>query len=117
MFLSLDVNNDGTLDREELRAGMDELIGTFELEQTNWDEFFDDIDTNKDGVISHQEFIVASFDRQKLINQANLDMAFNVIDLNGDGMLSIDEIKNAFKGNHGQSDDTWQEFMREADKN
>mmetsp|Transcript_65627 Transcript_65627/g.90780 ORF Transcript_65627/g.90780 Transcript_65627/m.90780 type:complete len:105 (+) Transcript_65627:1216-1530(+) len=104
MFLKLDVDKNGTLDKEELKVGMDELIGTFEMEQTNWDEFFKAIDSDGNGVIDHKEFIVASFDRQKLVNKANLDMAFDIIDENHDGSLSIDEIKKYFKG----SDETWQ---------
>eukprot|EP00352_Strombidinopsis_acuminata_P004925 CAMPEP_0176371744 /NCGR_PEP_ID=MMETSP0126-20121128/24916_1 /TAXON_ID=141414 ORGANISM="Strombidinopsis acuminatum, Strain SPMC142" /NCGR_SAMPLE_ID=MMETSP0126 /ASSEMBLY_ACC=CAM_ASM_000229 /LENGTH=104 /DNA_ID=CAMNT_0017731331 /DNA_START=1208 /DNA_END=1522 /DNA_ORIENTATION=+ len=104
MFLKLDVDKNGTLDKEELKVGMDELIGTFEMEQTNWDEFFKAIDSDGNGVIDHKEFIVASFDRQKLVNKANLDMAFDIIDENHDGSLSIDEIKKCFKG----SDETWQ---------
>jgi len=35
--LQLDTDKNGTLDREELKEGMDDLIGTFEMEQTNWD--------------------------------------------------------------------------------
>jgi len=40
-------------------------------------------------------------------------MAFDLIDENKTGSLTVDEIKTAFKGD----DDTWQEFMEEADKN
>lgn len=115
--MQLDTDKNGTLDRDELKEGMDDLIGTFEMEQTNWDEFFDAIDTNHDGVVSHKEFIVASFDRQKLINKGNLDMAFDIIDENHDGILTLDEIKKAFSGHHSESDETWKSFMDEADKN
>jgi len=119
MFLKLDTDKNGTLERDELKDQLHELIGTFDLdhEETDWDEFFDTIDTNKDGVIRHKEFIVAAFDRRKVINGANLNMAFNIIDENGDGMLTMDEIKKAFGGHHGASDETWKSFMEEADKN
>jgi len=92
MFLKLDVDQNGTLDKDELKQGMNELVGTFEMEHTNWDEFFKAIDTDGNGVIDHKEFIVASFDRQKIINRANLDMAFDIIDENKDGSLTLDEI-------------------------
>lgn len=77
---------------------MDELLGTFETEQLDMDEFFDDLDTDGNGVIDHNEFIVASFDKKKLINKANLDLAFDIIDENADGSLSKDEIMRFFNG-------------------
>mmetsp|Transcript_27472 Transcript_27472/g.19840 ORF Transcript_27472/g.19840 Transcript_27472/m.19840 type:complete len:86 (+) Transcript_27472:1206-1463(+) len=85
MFMELDTDQNGTLSKDELRGGIDGVMGSFEAEMMSWDDFFDKIDTNGDGVIDHKEFIVAAFDRKKLINKANLEMAFKIIDKDGDG--------------------------------
>lgn len=83
--MNLDEDKNGTLSKDELKGGINEVMGNFQAEMISWDDFFDKIDTNHDGVIDHKEFIVAAFDRKKLINKANLDMAFKIIDKDGDG--------------------------------
>ena len=53
MFKKFDKNNDGTLSLKEIKNGMVDVLGVFPAEQINWDEFFESVDVNKDGVIDY----------------------------------------------------------------
>ena len=53
MFKKFDADNDGTLSREELEAGMRGVIGDFAADLSDWDEFFNAIDSNHDGKIDY----------------------------------------------------------------
>jgi len=53
MFKKFDSDNDGTLSRAELEAGMRGVIGEFAADLTDWTEFFDAIDSNHDGEVDY----------------------------------------------------------------
>ena len=76
---------------------------------------------NGDGKIDYGEFVNASMNRTKLINEKNLEMAFKLFDQDKDGVISMSELKEVFKGvaATGSSDDEeiWKRIMQELDTN
>ena len=54
------------------------------------------MDTNGDGQISYNEFLVAASDHRNLVNTENLKNLFEMIDLDRNGVISTDELKAAF---------------------
>lgn len=93
-FRDLDVNGDGTLSKEELRAGFEKLFGQVgkadELEKV-----LEEIDSDNNGSISYEEFLSAVMNRNKLFNEENLKLCFESFDKNGDNKLSAEEIRKA----------------------
>lgn len=59
-FENMDKDQDGQLDREEVKAGMKAIGATEE----DIDEMVNDADTNRDGKISKREFLVAASKKQ-----------------------------------------------------
>ena len=49
MFIKLDTSKDGFLDRQEIEAGMTEIMQMFHVDQQDWDEIIAGIDTDGDG--------------------------------------------------------------------
>ena len=52
----------------------------------------DDLDINGDGKISYDEFVKATYNRRKILNDKNLQIAFEMIDENGDYKISKEEL-------------------------
>ena len=96
MFLKLDTSNDGFLTEDELRSGMNEVIGTLKASLTNYGDLIGQLDANNDGMIDYGEFISAAVNRSKVVTDENIAMAFQLFDADGNGEISIDELKQAF---------------------
>ena len=72
------------------------VIGEFAADLTDWDDFFEAIDANHDGIIDYQEFITASINRANVINKKNIDNVFSIFDKDGDGFITREELKDVF---------------------
>jgi len=94
-FLAMDDNNDGTLSLQEIRDGMKKcgLDCPPEME-----EVLRQVDADGSGVIDYCEFIAATMDRQKYIQEDVCWNAFKVFDLDGNGRISKDEMKQVLSG-------------------
>ena len=57
-------------------------------------QILDEIDTEKTGYISYEQFLRISIDQREILNENNLRSAFEKFDTNKDGKLSKEEIKN-----------------------
>lgn len=123
LFIELDRNADGSLSKEELKAGL-ENAQCLELFQAGGEDQTEAIvkrmDTNNDGRVDYSEFLQAAIDHQALLNKGSLEAAFKLIDENGDGQISLTELSNVFSGGqNSQSQDCRQllrEIMIEVDK-
>ena len=121
MFIKIDTSQDGFLSLEELRIGMNEILGSLKAQCSDWSELIEQLDINGDGKIDYGEFITAAVNRTKIINEENLEMAFKLFDQDGNGVISIAELKQVFTGTQTTQDpedeQIWTQIMDEVDKN
>ena len=113
VFLSLDKNGDGRLTYEELMDGFTECFGQ-NFTSIEFYKLIEQIDQDKDGYISYQEFLRVTMDKQHLLDEEKLKLAFKQFDINGDGTLSTEELKKIL----GTSDnDLIKEILNNVDEN
>ena len=86
-FKDMDADNNGSVTLEEFQA----YIAS--KRQARRTEYFNRIDTNKDGSISQQEYID--------YKQKKAEMRFQAMDTNKDGLLSNEEFAARSKGRKG----------------
>jgi calcium-dependent protein kinase len=88
-FKSLDVNGDGTLTYKE-------VVETMEKQKISVPEdlleIMKSIDSDGSGQIDYTEFVAATLDKQRLINEQTAWMAFTKFDLDGDGKITAKEL-------------------------
>ena len=83
-----DENDDGEIDRDEMARGIARLDIPLTAEMQK--RIFDEFDTNKDGVITVQEFIQGVKKRE-----AELIPLFEQLDKNNDGYLTFEELRSS----------------------
>ncbi|KAL4453391.1 hypothetical protein ABPG74_017598 [Tetrahymena malaccensis] len=92
IFKKLDKDNSGTLSKEEIKLGFEEM--EIELNQEDLDQIFDQIDTDKNGFIDYNEFLASTISHELISNQNYLKKVFKLIDLDKNGSISLNELKN-----------------------
>ena len=84
------------------------------------------MDTNHDGLIDYQEFILACSSYENIVNERNVKDLFDQIDLNGDGVIVMNELQAMFQeeqmtahgmGTGGSDKAIWIQIMEEMDQN
>ena len=85
VFEAADLDNDGTLNREELKLSMDVVKDVLQISQENLEEIFKTVDLDCSNTIDFQEFTTAALDARILLKDDNLEKAFNAFDTDGDG--------------------------------
>jgi calcium-dependent protein kinase len=112
VFLSLDVNNDGKLSREELMAGY-RLLKLGSVEEV--DRIMEICDTDRNGYLDYTEFLTATMSWDNL-EVGTLDAAFRAFDKDGDGEISANELKFLLEDVDEEMDDgVWEQLVREGD--
>jgi Ca2+-binding EF-hand superfamily protein len=105
-FRLFDKTNNGKLDRQEAEALIENIVRKRNIEylsEATVNKFFDDLDQDRDGFISEDEFVSYFFNAATLdsINEPELRSFFRLQDKNNDGSLDILEIieliKNIYK--------------------
>ena len=98
VFNEFDKNKDGLLTFEEIDHAFTKYCtnkGLQNFTQKNkLIQILDEIDTEKTGYISYEQFLRISIDQREILNENNLRSAFEKFDTNKDGKLSKEEIKN-----------------------
>ena len=98
VFNEFDKNKDGLLTFEEIDHAFTRYCtnkGLQNFTQKNkLIQILDEIDTEKTGHISYEQFLRISIDQREILNENNLRSAFEKFDTNKDGKLSKEEIKN-----------------------
>ena len=94
----MDLDNDGTLSIDEIKAAEKNLQG-FKL-GNKWNDVLKNCDLDGDGKIDFTEFFTAAVDHQKMITDQNILFAFKMFDINGDGSIDIEEFKQILPTNY-----------------
>jgi calcium-dependent protein kinase len=105
LFKSLDTNCDGKLSKEELVKGFNEsnndLISSIMFR----------VDTDKNGFIDLDEFLIAAFNQQTLLSKENMKKAFDMFDLDGNGTVSYEELQTVLGLGVSAGKTIWKEVM------
>ena len=91
-FKELDLNNDGKLSAEELRAAYLKVLDKEDAED-EVRKVMESVDSNKSGFIDYSEFCTACSRKDRLINEENLLAAFRVFDIDQSGEITVAEVK------------------------
>ncbi len=99
IFQYINKNHDGKITPNDLREGLLRIKGHI-LTENEIVNIFKKIDQDHNGYIDYEEFLRASLDYTKIINQTNLKIAFNNFDINKDGLLDREELMYIFKADN-----------------
>merc|ERR1712110_1099647 len=95
LFMSMDDNNDGTLSIGELKDGLQKAGVSL---PPNIDHIWEQIDTDGSGVIDYTEFMAASMDKRKYMEEDVCWKAFKSLDMDSSGTLDREEIMRLLVG-------------------
>lgn len=94
MFRDLDQDRSGTLNKQEVKTAFQTLKNELSTSQNviigswseyDYDQLWESMDRDADGLISYEEFIAAAIDKAALLTNENVDRTFRLIDLDGNG--------------------------------
>ena len=88
----MDLNGDGRLQENEIKAGWKKYIGR-DLGQDELDDILKNVDADGNGYIDYSEFVVSTLNEQGILSSNKLKTAFKMFDKDGGGSITIDEIK------------------------
>src|SRR4051794_23352252 len=72
-------------------------LGFEHLKDTNLEDIFKGIDTDKSGLINYTEFIASTIDQKIFFREERLFAAFSMFDTDKNGRISLSEVKKALK--------------------
>ena len=114
-FQELDLNGDGELSRDELVAGFKRVFNSKNAED-EVDEIMEAVDKNHNGIIDYSEFVMATINREKLLNEQRLEMAFRIFDRDNSGQITKEDLKEILGGDKLEiSDDLWEAMIDDFD--
>ena len=92
-FRTLDADNSGTLEMNEIKAAFSEL----NMSEQEINQIFERIDFNHDGEINYTEFLAVTVDRRKAITEQNLLFAFHHFDIDNTGFITEQNLEECFR--------------------
>ncbi|KAL4500065.1 hypothetical protein ABPG73_011173 [Tetrahymena malaccensis] len=116
VFQSLDTNNDGKLQRDELIQGYKKIFN-HPNPQEEVDKILTVVDKNQSGEIDYSEWVAATINRENLLSKQRLELAFKMFDQDGSGTVTKDELKQMFQGMGNVDDKVWKQLLNEVDDN
>ncbi len=100
LFNKIDLNNNGKIEKNELKNGMMEYWKLSEKEiEKEVDLIYENIDTDHNGYIEYEEFIRAAIDPKIFMSKNYLKFAFKYFDVENTGVITFEEIKKRFLQN------------------
>ena len=94
VFQKLDKDCDARLLPNEFQQAFTEYVPG--VSQSEVENLFNLVDTNKNGKIEFSEFVAAGANRNKLLTDGNLNEGFKYFDKDNNGYIDLDEIKEVF---------------------
>ncbi|KAM3131260.1 hypothetical protein pb186bvf_016578 [Paramecium bursaria] len=113
-FRAMDINNDGTLSREELMNLYSKKNDKEKAKQIV-DDIFDSVDLDHSGKVEFTEFLMAATQKEKLNSQQKLMSVFKMFDKDGDGKISRLELQTIMSGMK-IDDEEWKKILEECDR-
>ena len=100
LFIKIDLNYDGKIEKHELIQGFIKYWGISKDEAEEKVELiFKNIDTDFNGFIEYEEFVRAAVNSSIFMSQNYLKFAFNYFDRDASGDITFEEIKKRFTQN------------------
>ena len=91
MFKLIDENSDGVLTLEEIKNGIKNCKFNLEINEQDLIQLFNDMDTDKNGLINYTEFVAALMDYEKNIKKEHLIECFQNYDEDNSGKIDFNE--------------------------
>ena len=114
LFIKIDLNNDGKIEKHELVQGFQKYWGISESEaKEKVDLIFSNIDTDFNGFIEYEEFVRAAVNSSIFMSQNYLKFAFNYFDRDASGDITFEEIKKRFIQNSKNTNPKVDEELKE----
>ena len=114
LFIKIDLNSDGKIEKHELIQGFQKYWGMSEEEvKEKVDIIFANIDTDFNGFIEYEEFVRAAVNPTIFMSQNYLKFAFNYFDRDSSGDITFEEIKKRFSQNSNYNSEKMDTELRE----
>ena len=121
IFFALDKNGDGKISKEEFVTGLTNIDINFNLglkEDESIDGLIKNMDSDNNGYITFEEFLMASINKEKILTEKNLKMAFDVFDRDKSGGISHNELKYILgEYNPNAREYLWKKMIQQIDLN
>ena len=111
IFLSIDLNFDGKISKEELLSAYKN--NGIIVDQSQLNEIIKAIDSDNNGFIEYEEFIRAAIPKEKLFTEVNLKTAFDLFDLDKNGAISPSEVKEVLGMDSNVDEKVLDELLKE----
>ena len=121
IFFTFDKNGDGKLSKEEFIKGITKNninLNTILKKDGSIEGLMKNIDSDNNGYIGFEEFLIASINKEKLLTEKNLKMAFDVFDRDKSGGISQKELKFILgENNVNVKEQLWGKMIQQIDLN
>ena len=94
-FISIDTNNSGSISASELQKAM--RLSGYQIAEEEIREIIKNNTYVGEGKINYTDFLIATLDKKKLLDNEALWQAFKYFDADNDGIISFMDLKIAFQ--------------------
>ncbi|CAH9105568.1 unnamed protein product [Cuscuta epithymum] len=116
VFKLMDTSNNGKINMNELRVGMQKL--GHQITDSELQILMEAGDTDKDGYLDYGEFVAVSVHIRKLGTEDHLKKAFDYFDKNQTGYIEIEELRDALADEiDSNSEEIINAIMQDVDTN
>lgn len=103
MFSALDVDCDGKISEEDMKAVYKEHYD-LELSEDDLSGIMYEVNLSGSGSITYSEFVIASMLEKGLVSEHNLELAFHMLDKKQTGFLTLENLKEILDVNDDMED-------------